>query len=384
MRKYTIVATGVRELIDGSYLASKCAIKPSADILISFAPVPTTTQTVSLKAGRVLAFDNLQITPFYIKWTINETIDIFHNTDNVTWDISVTLNGSDIEIWAVEWKDWTTDTRWTIWTKGSTTALNTAIVDASWNQITSFWGVALPPVTHRLLATYLSATQITLATDIPFTFIDNWQLVYIRVVPTSWATKLYQAGVNCTLRVDPATNIVTISDHTGTAFATGDVYEVGCNDWVPAYDQLSDSQKVTDLVPKHFTTDSVSFLASAQTLTGSWADLVTGYEIPTDWKKSIWLLIKSTVQLSTWIQVRALAKTSSWATLEATLPIKTVSSTIVNVAPETVWFPDWVNFIYFLTRDLNYAVPLVQFQVMATVVGWTPWTIDNAEYTLWY
>lgn len=86
--------------------------------------------------------------PIKVWWKYNATPPIYSDGDRVdfqtdsNWNLKVSVS-SDIQMWAVELKNWTDDTRATIKTRGSTTALDVAIVDALWNQITTFWTPAI-------------------------------------------------------------------------------------------------------------------------------------------------------------------------------------------------------------------------------------------------
>jgi len=82
-------------------------------------------------------------------------------------------------------------------------------------------------------AVFTSGTTITLSV-LPISITDNSQISYIKVVPASWESKIWQNGINCTLRISGS--VVTIYNYTGTPFVTWDVYEVGINGAMKAFE----------------------------------------------------------------------------------------------------------------------------------------------------
>jgi hypothetical protein len=129
-------------------------------------------------------------------------------------------------------------------------------------------------------------------------------------------------------------------------------------------------------------TDWEAIIPSAQTLTTSFADLWPEFDCKGFNTITIWL--KCTVNASTGIQLRALWKHTYAGTEEMALPIESVTTAVINVTPEIVQFPDWINFLYAITAKVNNSIPYIQRQVKMSVDGGTDWTIDTANITKGY
>ena len=183
--------------------------------------------------------------------------------------------------------------------------------------------------------------------------------------------------------VSVVSNVITLEYDTNTAsFANTDVIEIFLND-IMAIDPWLNTWLTTEQSPvRARRTDAEAIIASAQTLTTSFADLWP--EIPCAWFNTVTLWIKCTVQQSTWIQLRCLWKHTYAGTEEMSLPIESISPAVINVAPEVVQFPDWINFLYAITAKVNNTIPYVQFQVKMSVDGGTDGTIDTANITKGY
>jgi len=87
-------------------------------------------------------------------------VDPTKNALQVSIPDGVSLKTWDIEIWAVELKNGTDDTRGTIGAKWATTALNVALVDESWNQIVTFWSATTPANTARTATDQVNLSQL--------------------------------------------------------------------------------------------------------------------------------------------------------------------------------------------------------------------------------
>lgn len=75
---------------------------------------------------------------------------------------------------------------------------------------------------------------------------------------------------------------------------------------------------------------------AAQTLTTSYADL--GFRIPTLGCKYMGIWIKLTRQQSSGVRIKVLAKHTDSGAEEYNLPIKTISSDVINISPEEVGY----------------------------------------------
>lgn len=157
-------------------------------------------------------------------------------------EVDASLEVGDIEIGAVEIKDGDSDTRASVNAKGSTTAMDIAIVDDAGTQITSFGSpstIAEYKSPSDFTATYTSSTTITLS-GVSFTATSE-EIVYIRVIPLSGDAEVYTNGSsNVTMTISG--NVITIAG-AGTPFTTGDLYEVGINSQKKAYDLDLDVNK---------------------------------------------------------------------------------------------------------------------------------------------
>lgn len=180
-----------------------------------------------------------------------------------------------------------------------------------------------------------------------------------------------------------ATQTLVLTYNTNTAsFADTDELVVNLF-WAVATDPGLDIAKTVDQSPvRTRRTDAEAIIAAAQTLTTSFADLWPEIDCRGFNTVTIWL--KGTVNASTGIQLRALGKHTYAGTEEMALPIESVTTAVINVTPEIVQFPDWINFLYAITAKVNNSIPYIQRQVKMSVDGGTDWTIDTANLTKGY
>lgn len=269
-------------------------------------------------------------------------------------------------------------------TLGSQKAIPVALYDSAGGQITSFGSpstISEYKSPNDFTATYTSNVTITLV-GLSFTPTSE-QIVYIRVIPTSGsALMLVNGSGGVTMKY--SAGVITISG-AGTPFAAGDLYEVGINGVKKAYNSVTDTIKTTvsnaDWGSKYNTV--IPIIGAAQTLTTSFVDLGSGFEIPCMGYKTLAIWIKLTIQQSVGVQIQALAKHTSAGSEEYNLPIETISATLVQVNPEIVQFPD-ANGLFLLKIALDNVIPYVQLQIKMTTDGGTDGTIDTAYYTLGY
>ena len=127
-------------------------------------------------------------------------------------------------------------------------------------------------------------------------------------------------------------------------------------------------------------THAVALLSAAQDYTGSWADL--GGEAHTFGKKSIALWIENDVNGGANMRVRCLAKHALSATLEYSLPIKSVSASTVSIEENYAEFNVDADAKYVISWELDGLVPKVQFQVSAGTAGTPAAQVDSAYYTM--
>jgi len=309
-----------------------------------------------------------------------------------SWNISNYAQESWWNLATIAWKDFATSAKQDTWNSslssidGKFTTLNAKdfATETTLSLMNSVVWLMVSAVDYKspsdFTATYTSPTTITLSA-LPFSFVDSSQLVYIKVVPTSWNTKIWRAGINCTLRVDTATNVVTISWHTGTAFASWDVYEVWINSVLKENDPSLDVKKVVSQNPDSSYYQEVTPLTStAYELTNTFADV--GFEIPCAWYKYLTLRFTIDINTSTGVQIRILHKHTSAGAEE--------------YREIFLWSPAWWQ----TTINLNdYLIASDSDQLFKITfdVTWTPyiqvqarddadWTgqIDNLLYTLTY
>lgn len=131
---------------------------------------------------------------------------------------------------------------------GSESVIPTIIVDDAGNQITSFGSPSTiaeytSPIDFK--AEFAANNSLTL-TEIKFDILNTSQLVYIKVIHADNTSEVLTNGAGGVTMVYGA-GIITI--YGLTPFVTGDVYEVGINGAKKAYDDSTDSEKVTVLNP---------------------------------------------------------------------------------------------------------------------------------------
>ena len=226
------------------------------------------------------------------------------------------------------------------------------------------------------------AKTITLA-GIPT--IDQSQIILITHAPTSTVIYNFADGAATWGSYVAATGVLTLTYNTNTgSFSNTDPLRILIDnmdmDW---YDAGQDVKKMADQSPLWTRrTDVEAIIASAQTLTTSFANLwpqidCRGYTNITFW-------IKCTVQQSTWIQIKFLAAHTYGWTESFTIPVSSVNPDVINVSPEILQFPDWVNFLYPITVTTNGTIPYLTAQVKMSIDGGTDGTIDTAYCTKSY
>lgn len=130
------------------------------------------------------------------------------------------------------------------------------------------------------------------------------------------------------------------------------------------------------------TSDSIALISVAQNLTANWVDL--GGEISTANVQHIGVYINLDINDSNNARVRLLAKHTSAGADEYTLPIRTVSASVVSVEGEYIEFNVDADQKVILEFTLDGVVPFCQIQVQAGTVGATAGQIDGAHYVLGY
>lgn len=182
-----------------------------------------------------------------------------------------TVEVGDIEIGAVELKDGASDNRasidasgrvstnvgsvggTTVPTKGSTPVVPTMIVDAAGLQITSF-GSPILVTDYKSPAdftvTYTSASTVTL-TGVPFTITTGMQVSYIKVRNSSTnLTNVYVNGAGGYAFAHSSGVVTAYKDGVAVSiFTTYDMYEMGVNGQVKAYDSTTDVTKTINQSP---------------------------------------------------------------------------------------------------------------------------------------
>lgn len=193
---------------------------------------------------------------------------------------------------------------------------------------------------------------------------------------TNWIP-IYNFADGITWVFTYATQTLVLTYDTNTvAFANSD--ELVINLFVnPAVDTGLNTQLTTEQSPiRTRRTDPEAIIASAQTLTTSFADLWP--EISCAWFNYLSVWVKCTVQQSTWIQMQALAKHTYAGTEEYNFPIEIVSSWLNSISKDVEQFPDWTNFLYVYKIKVDNCIPFVQLQVKMTTDWGTDGTIDTA------
>ena len=120
-------------------------------------------------------------------------------------------------------------------------------------------------------------------------------------------------------------------------------------------------------------------ITSAQTLTGSWANLGSVQDFSQYFRSAIWLNVDINDSLN--VRVRALAKLGANDALSYTLPIRTVGASDVKLDAEYYEFNTDADQQMLLEVVSNGLAPCIQFQVMAGTAGASPGQIDNADIT---
>lgn len=123
-------------------------------------------------------------------------------------------------------------------------------------------------------------------------------------------------------------------------------------------------------------------LATAQTITGAWADL--GSEITTKGYNVIGLWIDLNINDSTNVRFRCLLKHTSAGADEFSLPILTAGASSIAAEVEYVELNVDADQKLILSWDLDCVVPYVQFQVMAGAAGASPGIVTTAYYIKGY
>jgi len=179
---------------------------------------------------------------------------------------TATLDGSDIQIGAVEIKDSTTDNRVAVDATGAlkvslssdiqlgAVEIKDAITDNrvqvdSTGALKVTGGassvVARYTSPSNFTATFTSSTTLTLSALSGFSITCSSQLVYVKVIPVTGVSKIYVNGSDgVTLRI--SSNVLTISG-AGTPFTAGDCYEVGINALPFEQDPSTQSIKTSQL-----------------------------------------------------------------------------------------------------------------------------------------
>jgi len=120
--------------------------------------------------------------------------------------------------------------------------------------------------------------------------------------------------------------------------------------------------------------------ASPQALTASWVDLGSVLFVKGACIAVLWVQLDINDSINA--RVRALARRESGAgALEYTLPIRTIEASVVKVRPAYFEFDTDADQNMLLVAELDGAVPYVQYQVQAGVVGSTAGQIDSAYVT---
>lgn len=119
---------------------------------------------------------------------------------------------------------------------------------------------------------------------------------------------------------------------------------------------------------------------TAQDFTASWVDY--GSEIGTDGHihMSIWLNvdINDTVDA----RIRVLVKHTGGGSDEYSIPIKTVTDSVVSIKPEYYELSNDVDQKMVISFDLDNIVPFVQIQIQAGTVGSTAGQILDSKYII--
>ncbi len=99
-------------------------------------------------------------------------------------------------------------------------------------------------------ATYTSASTITL-TGLPFTVTSSAQVVYVKVTDTSANTSLIYVSGSSSYSFAYSAGVITayLNGAVTSIFASTNVYEVGLNAQMKAYDATTDTEKVINQSP---------------------------------------------------------------------------------------------------------------------------------------
>ena len=133
------------------------------------------------------------------------------------------------------------------------------------------------------------------------------------------------------------------------------------------YDGTNSVLKNIEQAPRHYTASENLFTAGVgDTATTTWADMGAEISMIGYTKLGVWVTID--INSSENIRIRALGKHTSAGAEEYVLPISTVSSSDIQVAPEYVEFPDADN-LYLITWTTEGVVPYLQLQYQSSDTG---------------
>ncbi len=120
--------------------------------------------------------------------------------------------------------------------------------------------------------------------------------------------------------------------------------------------------------------------SSAQNFTASWVDY--GGEIGTDGHLTIALWLNIDINDTQDARLRILAKHASGGADEYVLPIKTETTSVVNIEAEYFEFTTDEDAKRVISFALDNVIPFAQVQIQAGTVGATAGQILNSKYTL--
>ena len=251
------------------------------------------------------------------------------------------------------------------------------------NQIpTTMTGEYMSPIDGTVI---YSGSNLLTASGFPFTVDDtNCHIISAKVknVSGSWASYSNgYGGVNITC----SSNAISLTGVT-TPFLSNDLaYVVYIKQQAKGYDSTSDSNKMiisgADWGSK--TIDPVPIIASAQTVTTSFADLGASFEIPSQGYKTLGIWIDITLNQMTGIQIIALAKHTVAGTDEYYRCVAQTTPSVVLLTNEVFQLPD-VTGKYYIPLKLDNTHPYIQLQIKALIDAGTNSIINSCYYTLGY
>ena len=266
--------------------------------------------------------------------------DTFVVYTNIPRTVDVTLEASDIEIWAVEIKDWSSDNRVTV---GSDWALKTR---NNWNVTTDWVLVGTDIGTYSFDA---SAQEITISW---MGSLSIWQIQKI-VNVRRWVVIFSPDDEERTATM--SSNTIYLAYDTSSMSDTDDLQiYVKYNN---SEDYTNNVKKIIEQAPEHSRYTSALTLVTAQDLTASYADY--GAVINMNWYTKLGMKVTYDVNDSDAVKLQVLWMVS--ATDSTPAEIDWVSEKTVFVS----WDSDW-QIIYEFTTN---SVPYVQIQAKA----WTVW-----------